>query len=253
MDGVLWVGSQPVDGAAQAIVRLQHAGWRVVFATNNSTRTAAYYVHKLAKMGIIADDNVVSSAIAAATLVTAGEDVLVLGGDGVFDAVSARGASCYDAFDVDYPQRVDAVVVGLHTGFTYEAVSAAATAVRNGARFIGTNPDPTYPSPSGLQPGAGTVVAAVATAAGAQPVFAGKPCTPMVDAVRACYGAALHTDRTVMVGDRWSTDGRFAEALGCRFALVRSGVPDDVPPPSVTGTYDCADLAELADVLTDGV
>jgi 4-nitrophenyl phosphatase len=87
-----------------------------------------------------------------------------------------------------------------------------------------TNPDPTYPTPHGLEPGAGAIGAAIAAATGAEPVIGGKPEGAMVRLLRQRFG-----DDGVVVGDR--VDGRFAAALGYRFALVLSGVTTDADLP----------------------
>jgi ribonucleotide monophosphatase NagD (HAD superfamily) len=119
--------------------------------------------------------------------------------------------------------------VGFHRDFDYERLRIAATAVRAGARLLATNDDATYPTPDGLIPGGGAILAAVATASGVTPEVAGKPHGPMVDLVRARLGAD-----GVMVGDRPDTDGRFAAVLGYRFALVLSGVtgPEEIVVPA---------------------
>ena len=86
------------------------------------------------------------------------------------------------------------------------------------------------------------------TASGADPVIAGKPYAPMAATVLDRLGRPGPAG-VVMVGDRWSTDGRFARALGCPFALVRSGVTppgaDLDPPPA----YDEVDLAAVVRTL----
>jgi len=98
--------------------------------------------------------------------------------------------------------------------------------VREGARFVATNMDATYPVPGGLIPGAGSIVAAVATATGVRPEVAGKPEAPTVALVHDRLGST-----GVVVGDRPSTDGALADALGWPFALVLSGVTAEVAPP----------------------
>ena len=109
----------------------------------------------------------------------------------------------------------EAVVVGWHRDFDFERMRRAADAVRAGARFIATNLDPTYPAREGVLPGAGSIVAAVATAGGRRPDVAGKPEPAMAALVHARYANPV-----VMIGDRPSTDGDFATALGVPFALV---------------------------------
>jgi ribonucleotide monophosphatase NagD (HAD superfamily) len=121
---------------------------------------------------------------------------------------------------------VDAVVVGWTHRFDFDRIAAAATAVRAGARLLGTNEDATHPTPDGLLPGSGALLEAVAVAAGIRPEVAGKPHRPIVDVI----GGRTSTVSWA-VGDRPSTDGALARQLGARFALVLSGVtgPDDDP------------------------
>lgn len=242
LDGVVWLAHRPIDGSPEAIARLRAAGSRVLFVTNNSSLPVAAQEAALERIGIPASGDVLTSAMAAAHLVAPGERVHVCAGPGVVEALQARGATLVE----DGP--TDAVVVGFHREFDYERLRRAATAVRAGARLIGTNDDPVYPTPDGPIPGGGAILAAVRTAAGAEATIAGKPFGPMAELVRATVGAAAAA-AAVMVGDRPDTDGRFALRLGCRFALVWSGVTarGDVldPVPDLDG----GDLRAVADIL----
>lgn len=213
LDGVIWLGDQPIPGAAEAVAALRAAGEAVVFCTNNSSQPVAAVEAKLLSMGVPAGGAVLTSAMAAATLLDPGERVLVCAGPGVTEAVTARGAVPVQDGDAD------AVVVGFHLDFDYGRLRAAATAVRRGARLLATNDDATYPTPEGLIPGGGAILAAVERGAGVAATVAGKPHPPMAALVRERLGP-----RGVMVGDRADTDGRFARALGYRFALVLTGV-----------------------------
>jgi 4-nitrophenyl phosphatase len=221
----------------------------VAFVSNNSSSPVGDVIAKLDRMGIPATpDDVVTSAMAAAWLLerslARGARVLVCAGPGVREALAGAG---FEAVD-DGP--AEAVVVGFHTDFDYDALDRASRAVRDGARFVATNLDPTYPMPDGLIPGAGALVAAVATAAGAAPEVAGKPEAPTVGIIRERYG-----DAGVVVGDRPSTDGALATALGWPFALVLSGVTAAVAPPGGEAIPDpappfvAADLGTLAPTL----
>ena len=239
LDGVVWLGDEPIPGSAEAVTRLREAGERVLFVSNNSSSRVGDYLAKLAGVGVPADEQgLVTSAQAAATLVEPGQTALVCAGPGVEEALVARGVRPVRAGDAD------AVVVGWHRDFDYEGLTAAATAVMHGARLIGTNDDPTYPTSDGPIPGGGAILAAVATAAGVQPAVAGKPYAPMVELVRARLGAQL--DGSVMVGDRPSTDGLMAKALDVEFALVLSGVTSqaDLPVEPAPGRV-VSDLAAL--------
>lgn len=228
LDGVIWLGDEPIAGAAAAVARLREAGVDVVFVTNNAHPTVADIEAKLAAHGIEAPGAVLNSPMAAATLVAAGERVLVLGGPGVVEAVLGRGAvpvSPTEADEAGAPP-VDVVVVGFHRSFDWERMRVAATAIRGGARFVATNDDATYPTTSGPVPGGGAIVAAVATAAGVAPTVAGKPHQALADVVLARCGPV-----GLMVGDRLDTDGGFAATLGWPFALVLSGVTTSADLP----------------------
>lgn len=254
LDGVVWLAHEPIPGAARAIERLRASGRRVLFVTNNSSSLVASHEAALAAIGIPAHGDVISSAQAAATLVSEGERVMVVGGPGVFEAIEAAGARAIDP-DEDGDEDsdvVDAVVVGIDRRLSYDRLTRAAAAIRSGARFVATNDDPTYPTPTGLVPGAGSIVAAVATAAGTAPTIAGKPHLPMAELARRRCGDRFRPDRALMVGDRWSTDGLFATTIGCAFALVRSGI---APPGAVIEgepEFDVADLEAVAALVLDG-
>jgi HAD superfamily hydrolase (TIGR01450 family) len=213
LDGVVWLADQPIAGAAAAVDRLRAAGQRVLFATNNSWAPVRDVEAKLARFGIGAEGDIVTSAGAAAGLIEPGERVLVCGGPGIVEAVTERGGVVVRDGDAEV------VMVGFDPGFDYDRLRAAAGAVRGGARLVATNDDATYPTPDGPIPGGGALVAAVAYAAGVPATVAGKPHAPMAELVRALGGAA-----GTMVGDRPTTDGEFATALGYRFALVLTGV-----------------------------
>lgn len=231
LDGVLWTGIDPIDRSAEAVERLRTFGSEVVFVTNNSFSTISEQEKKLASFGVDATGAVFSSAMAGAQLVEPGERAFVLGGPGIVEALGARQADVVAANSVELGKNrqqdnIDAVVVGLDWELSYERLVVAVQAVLNGARFIATNTDTTYPTERGLFPGAGAIVAAVERATGVQPTIAGKPYQAL---------ARLVTDRVgssgIMVGDRPETDGEFANSLGYRFGLVLSGITkqDDLP------------------------
>jgi len=220
LDGVVWLGEEGIPGAALAVRQLRDAGERVAFVTNNSYVPRQEVAAKLGSFGIDAGDDVVTSAMAAATLVEPGETVLICAGPGARQEVEARGAYAIESGDAD------AVVVGFDPGFDYQRMTAATRAVRGGARLIATNDDATYPMADGVVPGGGAILASIVTASGVAPIVAGKPYAPIVALIRARYGPT-----GTAVGDRPDTDGRFAVALGYAWGLVLSGVtrPSDLP------------------------
>jgi glycerol-1-phosphatase len=225
LDGVVWRAEEPVPGAAAAISALRDAGFRVVFVSNNSSQPVGEVAGKLAAAGVPASsDDVITSAVSAATLLASaldpGSPVLSCAGPGVVEALEASGLRPV------MREPAAAVVVGFHREFDFEELDRASAAVRNGARFVATNLDATYPVPGGMIPGSGAIAAAVATASGRAPEVAGKPERPMVDLIRARFGSS-----GLVVGDRPSTDGALADALGWPFALVLSGVTQRDAPP----------------------
>jgi len=216
LDGVVYLGNQAIPGAGETLERLEAAGHNIVFCTNNSSRTRAQSAEKIQRVtGYSARaDQIASSAMAAGRLIEPSARVLRVGGDGVAEAISLAGAEEVTGMDAD------TVVVGVDFSFDYDLLDRAAAAVRSGARFIATNRDVTYPSPSGLRPGAGSIVAAVEAASGIVPVNAGKPEATM----RELLSEMLIDGPVMMIGDRPDTDLAMADVEGWRSVLVETGV-----------------------------
>ena len=215
LDGVVWLSGQPLPGATEAVGRLRSAGRRVLFVTNNAGPTIDALLGRLGRAGIdAAAGDLVTAAMAAAGLVQAGEKVFMIGEGGLEEALLAAGAVLCG------PEEASTVVVGWDSNFDFRTIASASSAIRLGARFVATNEDPTHPSPFGILPGTGSLVAAIATAAHAEPVVAGKPHEALVTLVqeRLDPGEAIEA----VVGDRPSTDGSLAKALSVPFGLVVS-------------------------------
>jgi HAD superfamily hydrolase (TIGR01450 family) len=227
LDGVVWLTGRPIPGVDEAVARLRGAGVRILFTTNNAAPTRAELHRRLSHCGITADDaDLLSSADVAASMLVPGSTAVVVADDGVTEALARRGVA------VVPEGPAEAVVVGWTRAFTFDAVARAATAVRGGARLVGTNEDPTHPTPDGLLPGAGAILAAVSTAAEAVPEVAGKPHAPTAEAVSERVAPG---ELRVMVGDRPATDGALAAQLGIPFALVLSGVTPAGTDPDEAG------------------
>ncbi len=238
LDGVVYLGEQAVDGAGRSLAELDSAGYHLLFVTNNSMRSPSSTAARIREVvGYSArPSQVVGSAEAAASMLIGSGPVLVLGGDGIRAALADVGVE-----ETADPDRAVAVVVGLDLSINYHRLREAASAIRRGARFIATNTDTTFPTTGGLWPGAGSIVAAVAAAAGIEPEVAGKPHPP----IRALIRGRLRAGDVWMVGDRPDTDLAMAEAEGWRSVLVLTGVVDD--PNSVAHRPDLVlgSIAEL--------
>jgi len=267
LDGVVWLMHQPIAGSVNAIESLRNAGHRVLFVTNNSYSVVADQENALAKIGIDAHNDVVTSSQAAGALLRSGERVLLGGGPGAVEAIKNAGAilagrsddhiqgdSDAQQINNESDQEFDVVMVGFHATFDYRGLTRLSNAVRNGARLIATNDDATYPTPLGLIPGGGSILAAVAAASGVEPIIAGKPHKPMADLVRQVLGINDLSDAW-MVGDRPSTDGLFAQTVGCKFAQVLTGISslndvnDDASDDVRGDTHVFADLAAFAKMI----
>jgi 4-nitrophenyl phosphatase len=222
LDGVVWLAGNPIAGSPEAIRRLHDGGERMVFVTNNSGPTVREYVARLSRAGVEIDaDELLTSAQAAASLLESGSRAAVVGGPGIPEALQARGVAV-----VGVEEGPDAVVVGRSVTLDFAELAAAASTIRAGARFVATNNDATFPTPYGLEPGAGALVAYLETGSGRQAEVAGKPNQAAANLLRARFG-----DPGLVVGDRPDTDGLFAERIGAPYALVLSGVTraEDLP------------------------
>lgn len=248
LDGVVWLSGQPIGEVGGAIAALRQRGIRVVFATNNSAPTTGELLARLDRIGIAASaDDLVSSAGAVASLVAPGQSVKVLAEPGVAEALHARGVAMVD------DGTVDAAVVGWSRSFDFDRLAATATAARTSGRLIATNEDPTHPTPAGLVPGAGALLAAVATASGVTPEIAGKPHGPMASLMKDKFGFDDGATSVVMIGDQPRTDGRLAQRLRIPFGLVDSGVtPAGTDVTEVPVSLRYPDLASLVESCLSG-
>lgn len=241
LDGVVWLAGNAIPGSAEAINRLRSSGARVAFVTNNSMPTVSDYVARLGAAGIeAAPDELVTSSQAAASLLEPGLRAAMLGGPGLREALVAREVELVGVED-----GPEAVVVGRALRLDFDELSGAAMAIRAGARFVASNTDPTFPTPDGLQPGAGALVAYLQVGSGRQAEAAGKPTAPMADLVRSRFGQP-----DVVVGDQPATDGLFARRVGASFALVLSGATSEADLPVMPEPALVA--ADLAGVVSAG-
>jgi 4-nitrophenyl phosphatase len=220
MDGVLWRGPEPMPGLDSFFDMLQRRAMPFVLATNNSTSSIEQYVAKLAGFGFqVPPGRIVTSAYATADYLLKesepGAPVYMVGEEGLEDALKSRGFRLT-------AEHAQFVVAGLDRRLTYDKLAIAMQLIGNGARFIGTNADRTLPTPDGLRPGAGTVLAAIATASGVEPFIVGKPEPQMIRQAMRILGTA--PERTAMVGDRLETDILAGKKAGIRTILVLSGV-----------------------------
>ncbi len=220
MDGVLWRGSEPLGDLPALFDRIRRKNWRFVLATNNATRSVDQYLEKLRAFGVTLEPwQIINSALATAQYLSRrhpeGGNVYVVGEDGLVQTLQQFGFH-------DAAEDAIAVVVGMDRGFNYEKLKWATRLIRKGVPFLGTNPDRTFPDPGGLVPGAGSLLAAIQAASDVEPVIIGKPSPEMFR--QAIERLRTEAAQTLVVGDRLETDIAGGKALGCRTALLLSGV-----------------------------
>jgi glycerol 3-phosphatase-2 len=221
LDGVIYIGPLSVPGAPEALARAREDGMRLAFVTNNAARTATSVATHLASLGVpaAATDVITSAQVAAHYLgdrLPPGSDVLVVGTTGLIEALRERGLKPVDRADGD----IRAVVQGYSPELNYAMLSEAAVAIQRGVPWIATNLDTTVPSARGPLPGNGSLVAALRTATGIEPIATGKPAPTMHR--ETVERTAAH--RPLVVGDRLDTDIEGATAVGVDSLLVFSGV-----------------------------
>jgi 4-nitrophenyl phosphatase len=219
MDGVLWVGNKPLGDLQAIFNKIKVAGITVVLATNNSTKSVSYYQDIIKGYKVDLDSSqIINSAMAAGFWLTqkfpTGGPIHILGESGLVNTLKDFGFEHTD-------EEPLAVVVGMDREVTYNKIAQASKFIREGAIFIGTNPDKTFPTLSGLAPGAGAIVAAVEAACGVSPIIMGKPQTALFEI--ALQRIKQPANQVLVVGDRLDTDILGGRRSGCRTALVLSG------------------------------
>ena len=220
MDGVIWRDNHPIGDLPQIFRKINERELGFAFATNNSTTTVDRYIERLEQNGIpAAADQIFSSATATSKFLRdlhpQGGNVYVVGMEGLEKTLERFG------FTIS-PEDAKAVVVGMDRTVTYEKLKTATLLIQKGVPFIGTNPDRTFPSPEGLIPGAGSLLAAIETATDQVPLIIGKPKATIF--TQAIEYLGEEPENVLVIGDRIETDIAGGQAAGCKCALVLTGV-----------------------------
>jgi NagD protein len=219
MDGVLVSGRTMIPGADQFIQRLQDRGAEFLVLTNNPIYTPRDLAHLLKTSGLdLPAARIFTSAMATAHFIQSQHPTgtaFVIGESGLTEAIHNAGYVITDR-DPDY------VVLGETHTYNIERITQAIRLVAAGARFIATNPDPSGPAEDGLVPACGAMAALIESASGVSPFFVGKPNPLMMRT--ALNFLDVHSEDTVMVGDRMDTDIVAGVESGMETILVLTGV-----------------------------
>jgi HAD superfamily hydrolase (TIGR01450 family) len=260
LDGVVWIGREPVPGSPETLAALLAAGKRIVFVTNNPAKFPAVYAERLRGFGVAVDEEqIVTAGMVAARLAreAVGPDgsAFVVSRTTLKEMVAATGVT---VLEDEEGRGADVVVVSGHRDFNYAELLTAKRALDAGAALIGTSRDPTMPMSGGEWPGTGAVLAAVETASGRVAEIAGKPERHLFEialTALALRGSKSTSDvekeprkpgvdlrgskstsdvekeprkpRVAMVGDRLSSDIEGGRRAGLATILVRSGTDSE--------------------------
>ena len=246
MDGVLVRGRTPIPGATDFIDRLTQRGIPFLVITNNPLYTPRDLAHRLQTGGInIPAERIFTSAMATARfLSTQSPDgkVFVIGEAGLHEAIYTAGLIMTD-YEPDY------VVLGETNGYNQLEITKAMRLIERGAHFIATNPDPSGPTEEGLVPACGAMAALIEKATGTSPFFIGKP-NPLMMRM-ALNHLGVHSEESVMIGDRMDTDIIAGVSSGMDTYLVLTGITKRVEVPNFPyqPTLIFESIAEIATTL----
>ncbi|MBR5059890.1 MAG: HAD-IIA family hydrolase [Clostridia bacterium] len=230
MDGTLYLGNDILPGALDLIELLHSQGKKVVYITNNSSRSDADYVKKLNDMGIKSSvDEFFSSADAIAHRLSEmmpGARLYVLGTDSLKDFLAECGFRIVEGYTRDPAEIPDFVVLGFDTSLTYEKLRIFCDYLTDGVRYIATHPDMVCPAEGHRSvPDAGSFMLLIEGATGRRPeLIAGKPGPAMINIITEKLG--VEKSRTAVVGDRLNTDIMSGINAGTKTVCVLSGETD---------------------------
>lgn len=251
LDGTIYLGAALLEGAKVLVNGLRTMGCKVLFISNKPLVPGREYAQKLTRLGIptVAADVLTSTDVMIDWLHTETPDgrLFVLGEPPLIEEFRAAG------FDVTSDGgRADVVVASLDRAFDYAKWTAAFNAIRAGARFVATNPDPTCPVDGGEIPDCGGIIAALEVTTGVSVEFvAGKPSAQMISTGMTLLG--VPRPDVLLVGDRLETDIAMGVAAGVDTALVLTGVSDRPTEASVAQPIQVVDdLVELAEIVLRG-
>ncbi len=218
LDGVIYIGDRLLPGAREKIEKLRRQG-RVIFLTNNSTKSRKAYVDKLLGLGIeVSEYDIFTSGYASALYIKEKlgiARVFVVGEEGLKKELEAMGHEiCFRDCNV--------VITGLDRDFNYSKMAMASRFIREGAEFIATSPDATFITERGLMPGGGAIVKAIEVASGRNATVVGKPSKIIGKLIMKELG--VKPAEILLIGDRLETDIAFGKAMGMKTALVFTGV-----------------------------
>ena len=245
LDGTVYLGDQDIPGAAEFVGMLRERGIAHLFVTNRANRTPETICMQLRRHRIGCDEaDILTSAQATARHIGSGS-VYFIGEEGMRVAFEAQGIEITEA-------NPDYVVVGFDRGFNYDKLTLACRHIRNGAKYIATNPDHGLSTEHGITPGTGAIVAAVTAGSQVEPLMIGKPERRLFDTALEVLGVGR--DDTVAVGDNLNTDILAGQRAGIRTALILTGITkrEDLQGSEIKPTWVVEGFEELRGIVDGG-
>lgn len=218
LDGTVYLDETPIGDVKGTLARLRAMHKRIVFLTNNSSKTEAEYRQKLTRIGLWGEgDLVYTSAMATAEHVAARfphKRVYLLATDAVKEEFSRTVPLVEEAPDV--------VILAYDTTLTFAKMKRFNEFLAGGAVFLATHPDAVCPTAGVSMPDVGAFLELFYTSSGRRPdLIVGKPGTAMGEGLERRLG--IPRVRMCMTGDRMHTDIRFGNNCGMHTVLVLSG------------------------------
>jgi HAD superfamily hydrolase (TIGR01450 family) len=247
LDGVVYVGEKPTPGAKETLATLRALGKGVIFLTNDPRSSSREYAEKLSIMGIpTSPEDVITSGMAVALYIKERYGLnqgkaYVIGSPALKEEIKRIG---FELTQGEESKRANFVIVGGHPEFNYEEMKLATIAVRGGAHFFGTNRDPVFPTPEGLIPATGAIIASIEFASGKRAITAGKPELIMFEVAKKFLSSE---EGVAIIGDRLDTDilGGKRAGIGTIFALSGFTDRDELSHSQITPDYVIDDLRDL--------
>lgn len=218
LDGTVYLDETPIGDVKGTLARLRAMHKRIVFLTNNSSKTEAEYRQKLTRIGLWGEgDLVYTSAMATAEYVAARfphKRVYLLATDAVKEEFSRTVPLAEEAPDV--------VILAYDTTLTFAKMKRFNEFLAGGAVFLATHPDAVCPTAGVSMPDVGAFLELFYASSGRRPdLIVGKPGTAMGEGLERRLG--IPRARMCMTGDRMHTDIRFGNNCGMHTVLVLSG------------------------------
>ena len=221
MDGTMYLGDKVFDFAIRFINHLRESGKRVLFFTNNASRSKTAYIERLASLGFApTEDEIMTSGDVTKAFLTryrGGKSVYLVGTSELTEDFKRDGIKLVG----DDEKRADIVVSSFDKELTYKKLFNACNFIVNGAEFLSTHPDFVCPIEGGIEPDSGAIAAAITAATGATPKYFGKPCRETLDMI--CEVTGVSKDDICVFGDRLYTDIAFGRNNGVTAVLVMTG------------------------------